>query len=155
MNPCDIAAEELVPHAGNMVLIDQLDKADEESAQASLLVKNEGLFSHAPDMPAWVGVEYMAQTIAAWAGFRARQAGDAPRIGFLIGTRKYQSHTKSFRAGQRLRIRISKAYQDGNGMASFDSEIVDDSGTTLVAANLNVFQPDDEQIKEMMEATND
>ena len=151
MKPSSIAVEELLPHAGNMVLIDRLDSVTDSGAQASVSADNRGLFSRAPAVPAWVGIEYMAQTIAAWAGFNARQQGEAPRLGLLIGSRNYQSHVECFADGQPLQVQVERVFQDANGMASFDASIHDADGALLVSANLNVFQPGDEQMKQMME----
>lgn len=152
MNVSELNVETLLPHAGDMVLIDQLQSTTDDGAVARVKVKNPGFFSAAPDMPAWVGIEYMAQTIAAWAGYQAFCDGEKPRIGFLIGSRKYRSETPHFAAGSQLFVKVEQAFQDGNGMASFDCVISDQSDSILVSANLSVFQPNDQQIQEMMEA---
>ena len=52
-----------------------------------LVVPEAGLFVEDGQVPAWVGIEYMAQAIAAWAGCRARAAGKPPQLGFLLGSR--------------------------------------------------------------------
>lgn len=60
---------ELLPHAGDMILIDQILAFDEEQIHTRLTVKPDGLFN-LPDgsLPAWVGIELMAQSVAAFAG---------------------------------------------------------------------------------------
>lgn len=65
---------ELLPHAGDMILIDQVLSFDEEQVHTRTTVKPGGLFNR-PDgsLPAWVGIELMAQSVAAYAGCRARQ----------------------------------------------------------------------------------
>ena len=72
--------ERVVPHRGTLRLVDRLVAWDEDSVAVELRVPHEGPFSHAEGVPAWVGVEYMAQAIAAWAGCRARSAGHEPSI---------------------------------------------------------------------------
>lgn len=62
----------VVPHRGTMRMVDRLVDWDEDTVVVELRVPDEGPFSHAEGVPAWVGIEYMAQTIAAWAGRRAR-----------------------------------------------------------------------------------
>lgn len=152
MNIADIPVAELVPHAGNMVLLDRMLSYSSDVAEAELTVKNAGLFHGEPDLPAWVGVELMAQVIAAWAGFKARLKNEPVKVGFLIGTRKYESSVHSFKAGSVLCIRIERAFQDANGMASFDCVIKDQSDSILVNANINVYQPDEQQFQQMMES---
>ena len=67
---------ELLPHAGDMILIDQVLSFDEEQVHTRTTVKPGGLFNR-PDgsLPDWVGIELMAQSVAAYAGCRARQKG--------------------------------------------------------------------------------
>ncbi|NRB38738.1 MAG: hotdog family protein [Pseudomonadales bacterium] len=142
MNPADIDVEELLPHAGNMVLVQQLIYADEENATATVVVKNDGLFSGPNNqVPAWVGIEYMAQTIAAWAGFHALKNNEKVKLGFLLGTRKYQSNVGHFDVGQTLKVEIQMMMQGDNGLGAFSCKISSDD--ILVEANLNVFQSDD------------
>jgi len=65
---------ELLPHAGDMILIEQILSFDDEQIHTRLTVKPGGLFNR-PDgsLPAWVGIELMAQSVAAYAGCHARQ----------------------------------------------------------------------------------
>lgn len=65
---------ELLPHAGDMILIDKIVSFDDEQIFTRLTVKPDGLFS-LPDgsLPAWVGIELMAQSVAAFAGCHARK----------------------------------------------------------------------------------
>lgn len=145
MKPCDINIDQLVPHAGNMVLINQLMKADDESATAHAIVKNDGVFSGPTDqVPAWVGIEYMAQTIAAWAGFHALKNNEKVKIGFLLGTRKYTSNVDHFQVGQQLKVEIKMMLQGDNGLGSFECKITAENIT--VEASLNVFQSDDDSL---------
>ena len=80
--------EQYLPHRGAMRLIDRLIEAGEEHAVAEVDVPDEGLFVRDGSVPAWVGIEYMAQTIAAWAGARALRTGGSPKLGFLLGSRR-------------------------------------------------------------------
>jgi predicted hotdog family 3-hydroxylacyl-ACP dehydratase len=151
MKPSDINIAELVPHSGNMILIDELIAADTHSATAKLTVRNEGLFGNNPQqVPAWVGIEYMAQTIAAWAGYLARLQNEKVRIGFLLGTRKYTSNVSHFTVGDTLSIHIQKNFGEESGLGSFNCVI--NGENILIESSLNVFQPNDEQIRELMEA---
>lgn len=153
MNPSEIPVESLLPHADNMVFLNRLLSSDEEKAQAEIIVKNEGLFQGAPTtMPAWVGIEYMAQAIAAWAGFQALSNNQPVKIGFLVGARKYTSTTPHFKKDDVLLVDISRVFHDDTGLASFDCRISDKFDNILVEAVINVFQPDDERLKEMMES---
>ncbi|MDE2317684.1 MAG: hypothetical protein KGK06_14855, partial [Xanthomonadaceae bacterium] len=75
MTPWPIA--ELLPHAGAMILLDAVLEHGPEHALCRRRVPAGGLLHDADGaLPAWMGVELMAQAIAAWAGCR-RSAGTA------------------------------------------------------------------------------
>src|SRR2546426_3960121 len=80
----------LVPHSGPMVLLDRVVSVDEESLCAEVLIRADSMFCAAGGVGAWVGLEYMAQAIAAYAGYGARLRGAPVKIGFLLGSRRYE-----------------------------------------------------------------
>ncbi|MFH7044949.1 hypothetical protein ABT392_21960 [Paucibacter sp. JuS9] len=133
---------ELVPHSGSMCLLDRVIAAAGERLSAEVVVPAHGLFSHDGGVGAWVGLEYMAQAVAAWAGWQARQQGSEPRIGLLLGTRRYRCNVACFPAGQRLQVDIERGYQADNGIGQFDCRILSE-GEELASAQLNVFGPED------------
>ncbi|MCX7220047.1 MAG: 3-hydroxylacyl-ACP dehydratase [Burkholderiales bacterium] len=148
------ALRELVPHSGPMVLLDKVLLADEESLSAEVTIWASSMFCDGSGVAAWVGVEYMAQAIAAHAGFLARQRGDAVKVGFLLGARRYQASTALFALGSVLVVRITRVLQGENGLAAFECSIHDSAmlaGVALAHATITVFQPDDvaEFIQEM------
>jgi len=134
--------ERVVPHRGTMRLVDRLVAWDGDSVAVELRVPEDGPFSHAEGVPAWVGVEYMAQAIAAWAGCHARAAGREPSIGFLLGTRRYESRTPWFAAGTTLRVEAVRELLGDNGLGMFRCRILGDGGE-LATANVSVFEPPD------------
>jgi len=131
---------ELLPHAGDMILIDHVLGFDEEQIHTRLTVKPGGLFNRADgSLPAWLGIELMAQSVAAYAGCRARQQGQAVELGFLLGTRKFECNVEHFPAGSELRIHALRSLEDDNGMGVFECHL---SGPGIQAsARLNVFRP--------------
>lgn len=136
------AISELVPHQGPMSLLDRVIAAEGERLSAEVTVPAQGLFSHEDGVGAWVGIEYMAQAVAAWAGYQARQQGGEPRIGLLLGTRRYRCSVARFAPGQRLQVDIERGYQADNGLGQFACRIVSD-GRELASAQLTVFGPED------------
>ncbi|HYG05262.1 MAG TPA: hotdog family protein [Stenotrophomonas sp.] len=134
--------EQVIPHRGAMRLIDRLLTFDAESVVAELRVPADALFGDAAGVPAWVGVEYMAQTVAAWAGCRSRARGAEPSIGFLLGTRRYQAETPHFPAGALLRVEARCELLGDNGLGMFACRILQDDAV-LATANISVFEPPD------------
>ena len=140
MNIPDIRS--LLPHSGSMVLLDRVIAADEESVCAEVRIRENSLFFSAGGVGAWVGMEYMAQAIGAYAGYNAKLRGDPIRIGFLLGTRRYQCSQPLFALGSLLKIYARRIFQSENGLASFDCHIDDENGQ-LASATVTVFQPAD------------
>jgi len=132
---------DLVPHSGPMSLLDRVIAVEGETLSAEVVVPVDGLFSHDGGVGAWVGIEYMAQAVAAWAGWQARQLGEPPRIGLLLGTRRYRCAVARFAAGQRLQVDIERGYQADNGLGQFECRIHAD-GQELASATLTVFGPE-------------
>ncbi len=134
----------LVPHSGTMVLLDRVISADENTLCAEVVIRPNSLFYADGGVGAWIGIEYMAQAIGAYAGYRARLRGEPVKIGFLLGTRRYESYRPLFARGSVLKIHIRRVLQSDNGLASFDCHIDDESGE-LANASVNVFQPADSE----------
>lgn len=136
-----LPVENYVPHRGAMLLLDRLVSANEDTAVAEVTVPRDGLFLHDAGMPSWVGIEYMAQTVAAWAGWRARQKGQAVQIGFLLGSRKYEAVQAFFDPGMLLTVSVRCELLGDNGLGMFDCRINDDGEKELATARISVFEP--------------
>jgi len=134
---------ELVPHSGAMSLLGRVLGADEENLNAEVAITAGSMFCVDGAVGAWVGVEYMAQAVAAHAGYAARLRGEPVRVGFLLGTRRYACVAPAFAVGSVLHIHVQRALQGENGLGAFDCRIVDASdGSELATATITVFQPD-------------
>jgi predicted hotdog family 3-hydroxylacyl-ACP dehydratase len=132
-----------IPHRGAMQLLDRVIAADDEHAVAEVDIAEDGLFFREGHVPAWIGIEYMAQTISAWAGGRARRSGaTGPRIGLLLGSRRYTAHCAGFPAGATLRIEARCELNGANGLGLFDCRITQ-GDTELATARVAVFEPED------------
>ncbi len=115
---------ELLPHAGDMILIDQVLSFDEEQIHTCLTVRPNGLFNREDgSLPAWLGIELMAQSVAAYAGCRARGEGKPVELGFLLGTRKFECNVEHFPVGSQLRIHALRSLEDDNGMGVFECHL--------------------------------
>ncbi len=139
MTPWSIT--ELVPHSGSAVLIDEVVSFDAVGLTAQSTITPGGLYSQADgSLPAWLGLEIMAQAVAAWAGCQARSQARPVKLGFLLGTRRYECHVDSFPAGSRLDVRVACAMQDDAGMGTFACDIEQD-GRLLATARINAYSP--------------
>ncbi|MEE8059044.1 MAG: 3-hydroxylacyl-ACP dehydratase [Pseudomonadales bacterium] len=136
------SVDELLPHSGEMVLISDVTYWDDEST--CVVVHQVGTSVFADDegnVPAWVGVEYMAQAVAIFAGIQAKLNDQPIRLGFLLGTRRYSSYVSSFPKNTRLDIRVNRQFFEENGIALFACSIY--AGEKLLAeADIKAIQPD-------------
>lgn len=135
---------ELLPHGGRMSLLSELLRAEPEGLTAQVQISEQDLFFDAAlgGVGAWVGIEYMAQTVAAWAGLQSRLGGAEPKIGLLLGSRKYRSERDSFQPGERLEVTARREFQADNGLGQFSCEIWI-AGQRVASATLTVFEPAD------------
>lgn len=132
----------LVPHRGPMLLVDRLLEDDAERIRVEAVIKPDQLFLTPEGMPAWVGLELMAQTVASWAGLRSLERNEPVRLGFLLGTRRYECSRPFFPLGAHLEIEARQELVAANGLAVFACQIF--LGDEVIAtAQLNAFQPPD------------
>lgn len=126
-----------------MVLLDRIVEATEPHIVCEVTVQVDSPFCDGAAVPGWVGIEYMAQAVGALAGWRALEKQLPVRIGFLVGTRQYQSHVSHFRVGEVLRITADEEVMADDGLVAMRCTIHDAAGALLAEAALLVFQPDD------------
>ncbi len=119
----NIPIDNLVPHSEPMILIDRLLDATTQYAVAQVTITEQSQFFQDGEVPAWVGIEYMAQSIAAHAGYQALLAGRQPDIGFLLGSRKYEAFTPAFNLGDKLTVKVELLYVE-NALAAFSCQIL-------------------------------
>ena len=131
--------DDWLPHRGRMRLIDRVDRCDDAAIACTAVVREHGLFTGADGLPAWIGIELMAQSAAAWAGAQARASGGAPRAGFLVGTRRYDAQVPFFAIGAVLDIVAVCAAAGDNGMRLFDCTISHE-GRELASGHIGVFE---------------
>jgi predicted hotdog family 3-hydroxylacyl-ACP dehydratase len=132
--------ESWIPHRGAMRLIDRVLEVDGDHAVAEVDVPFDGLFVRDGEVPSWIGIEYMAQAVSAWAGARAKSEGGPPRAGLLLGSRRYEVRRGGFPCGALLRIEARCELMAANGLGLFDCRIAMD-GTEVATARISVFDP--------------
>lgn len=131
---------ELLPHDAPMILLDSVIDVRDTGLTAQVTITPQSLFADEHGVPAWVGLEYMGQAIAAYAGAHARRRGEPVRIGFLVSTRRYQPGCAYFPLGAQLTVAAESIAESHQGLSVFECFIHGpDIATT---ANLNVYQPD-------------
>jgi predicted hotdog family 3-hydroxylacyl-ACP dehydratase len=137
-----LSIEDVVPHRGAMLLLDRLLSADEDTVVVAGGVRHGQLFATDAGLPAYVGIEMMAQAIAAWAGCRAHRLGQPVKLGFLLGTRRYACARTHFPYGARVEVVARREVMGDNGLGMFACTLRLD-GADVADALLSVFEPPD------------
>lgn len=125
-----------------MLLIDKLISVDAHSSVAQVNIEgNSSFFEADHGVPAWIGLEYMGQTAALIAGHQKLAGGGQDYVGFLLGTRCYQSHVDHFQLGQILLVQCQQVAAVGESLATFQCTIqLADDGAELASAKLSVLR---------------
>lgn len=130
----------LMPHARTMCWLHTLLEASEEHLVAEATPGLDHPFATPEGIAVWHGLEFMAQAVAAWAGWRARQRGEAPKVGFLLGTRRFEFERQALPIGESLHVHIHREFFAENGLGMFRCEL-QLGGQTIARAALSVFEP--------------
>ena len=133
-------AAKFVLHRKPMLFLDRLVDIGEDFATCEWRISEDfALLESGLGVPAYAGVEYMAQCIAVHAGARARARGFVPPHGFLLGTRHYRCAVSYFEEGAIYRTTCRERVRDTQGMGSFACRILL-HGRSIAEANLAVLE---------------
>lgn len=156
--------EALLPHRAPMVLVDRVCAFDAaaQTLTAETEISPQSLFFDARlgGVPAYVAIEYMAQTVGCFAGLfdLAQTPPRVPAVGFVLGTRKFDAAQSVLPPGT-YKICVRALFFEDE-IASFDCALFrggndfpenaeNCAGTPLCTAALNAFRPRDlEKFKE-------
>jgi predicted hotdog family 3-hydroxylacyl-ACP dehydratase len=134
--------EELVPHRGAMSLLDSIDDYGQDWLRAGVTPRPGARFATAAGVPAWVGIEYMAQAASAFGGIEQVQRNEQPSIGLLIGARYYRCMQDSFRFDTPLAVVAKIALRDAADFAAYDCRI-EVAGRAIAECTLKAYRPRD------------
>ena len=146
MDPAAIPVDELLPQGPEMIVIDRLESYAPDKSTAVAEVSERSVFFDRTGVPAWAGIEYMAQAIAAHAGFEARLRGEAPAIGFVLGTRAYECSVDEFPNGCRVTVSVEPEFVEAS-FAAFKCTIAIDR--VVATAVVNTYRPSAEDLARM------
>ena len=132
-------ALDYIPHATPMVFVDDIVAVGDEWIETTLNITPDLMFATVEGLPTWASIEIMAQTISAYAGLQGQKSDRAPRVGFLLGTRKLHLPMPYFDLGTTLKIRAERQYIH-EGLGQFLCEI--EYQQHHISALLSVYEPE-------------
>ncbi|PTU31405.1 ApeP family dehydratase [Stenotrophobium rhamnosiphilum] len=134
--------QQVLPHGLAMLLVEEVSYGL-DYGQAALTIRADSTFCDGVDgVPAWVGIEYMAQAISVFSGVEQLQRDEAIKIGLLIGTRRYESEVPVFTIGSKLNIIARLSDREDEGISMFACEIRDDQ-RVLARGDIKAYRPND------------
>lgn len=142
MTRVDLA--DLIPHRESARLLDRVEHWDETHIVCSVTIGSDHPYLLDGKVPAIVGMELMAQAVAAYVGMRRRASGAPPRIGYLVGARRLDLHVDGFRPADLLSVTATPTWLDGRA-GSFECR-VDGEGVRLCDATLSVYEASSEEM---------
>jgi predicted hotdog family 3-hydroxylacyl-ACP dehydratase len=93
-------------------------------------------------VPPWVGVEYMAQATAALTGILGlEKRGEDPKMGFILGTKKYSNKIDLYSAGKTYTVEVEVLFHD-ESIGVSKCEIRGPGGAVCAAAEISAFSPE-------------
>jgi predicted hotdog family 3-hydroxylacyl-ACP dehydratase len=135
----------ILPHRGTMLLLDGVSACGDETLTAHASVHGDAWYADDNGaMPAWIGIELMAQGVAAHVALLAMRAGGRARPGVLLGTRSYKAHASAFARDAQLIVNVQEVLRSDEGHSAYECTI-DHDGTRCADAVIKVFQPNDFQ----------
>ena len=137
--------ERILPHRPPMIFIDEVIEYDLDkfSLSSAVLIKDDSMFfdKKLDGVPAWAGLEYIAQTIGALAGIYHRENGNhEPRLGFIIGARKYENTVEYYKNKETYYIFVERQFYDSK-LGNFTGIIKDAGGNQCAATEITVYTP--------------
>jgi len=112
-----------IPHNNPMVLIDSVIKVDRQISHCKSIITKQNIFyDHSINgIFSWIGVEFMAQSVAVYGSFQ--RTNKKPQIGFLISIRNFRSTKQYFELGESLDIIAENIYSH-DGVGVFNCKIL-------------------------------
>jgi len=125
------AVADVVPHRGEVLLLDRFLEHDAESTTTRVVVgATSWLQREDGSAGCWLALEYMSQSVAAHEGLCAWLEGRPAVRGFLASASGIRVHRPHFEAGEVLHVRTRLARgRPGLGVLSHNCSIHGESGS--------------------------
>ena len=114
---------DLIPQRPPIVMVDLLRNVTETEAEMGLTIRATNIFLHNGHLQEPGLIEHIAQSAAAFAGFKGYALGEAPKLGYI---------------GEIKKLRIHSLPEDGQTLSTKLRVLGEAVGVTLLAAETKV-----------------
>ncbi|MBR2370365.1 MAG: hydroxymyristoyl-ACP dehydratase [Paludibacteraceae bacterium] len=127
---------ELIPQRAPIVMVDTLYEADDVSGKTGLTISEDNIFCRDNHMQEPGLIEHIAQSAAAFAGYKTFKDGLPPKLGFIGEIKKCKINTLP-KAGERLTTNL-KVLGEAAGITLVSAETFV-SDTLIVSCQMKIF----------------
>ena len=143
--------KDIMPHSGDMILVDSVVEKRNDFISIKTIINENNPFLENDLFPTFNTLEVMAQSLVVFRGLNDKSS--SMRLGFILGARKFEIHKPYLKINDEL-ITKTIISEDFNGMGVYESAVfVNDE--LVASANINVFNPTDEQLDKILKASNE
>ncbi|HTP39200.1 MAG TPA: hypothetical protein VMI92_06455 [Steroidobacteraceae bacterium] len=134
---------QLLPHEGRMLLLEEVLARTDDFIRTALTIRADSvLCDGVAGVPAWVGMEYMAQTACAYCGVEEARAGRPASVSLLLGSRSYTARVPVFPIGTRLIINADLLVRGDDNLVVFRCSIRDAADDAeLACGDIKAIRP--------------
>ena len=137
------AIASVLPHQPPMVLLDSIVDLSETQIVTRVCIGADSMFLREGKVRSIVGLEYMAQAVAAYAGMQHHKVGDPPKVGYIIGVPLMEVKVDSFELGDTLDVHAEHLWGEGE-LGRFACRISRDQ-INVASATLSVYSGETDQ----------
>ncbi len=136
--------KDFIPITTPMLLLDGIVETSENGAKARVRIGRHSMFvDPSGNVPNYVGIEYMAQTIAVFAGNIGRNKNETPKPGFLVAVDNFNAKEDVFESGKTYTVSVEMTFE-AELLGVFTCNITRDAdGAVMAEGQLKAFQPND------------
>lgn len=127
---------ELIPQRAPIVMVDTLYEADDVSGKTGLTISEDNIFCRDNHMQEPGLIEHIAQSAAAFAGYKTFKDELPPKLGFIGEIKKCKINTLP-KAGERLTTNL-KVLGEAAGITLVSAETFV-SDTLIVSCQMKIF----------------
>ena len=134
-----------IPHKKAMALIENIYSFENDNFEIGLEITEKSLLASEEGVPSYFGVEYMAQSIAAYNTYFLEESKRS-KIGFMVSIRGYKAASPNFPIGSSLRVHVSPVLMVSNS-GTFNCKILSD-GKEVASGRITAYVPTVEELEE-------
>jgi predicted hotdog family 3-hydroxylacyl-ACP dehydratase len=131
------AITELVPHQSPVLALEKLTSWEPGHAVGKLTIRADNPFVQDGQIDTVMGLEYMAQCVAACLGMEAFQGGGNVRVGMIIACRQMQILEPQLSVGETYTVKAD-CVRGTNSISHFDGELLSSSDTLIANCTMTL-----------------